>query len=425
MNAWAFLESYVAARWRFRHLRGAALARHQDESARRIVDYAMRHSRFYRAHFAGGGDWRALPTIDKRAMMENFGTFNTRGISLDDAMAVALRAENDRNFAPTIGGVTVGLSSGTSGHRGLFLVDAREQMIWAGTVLARALPSLARVRLAFFLRSNSNLYQSLGRRIEFRYFDLMTPLDVAVEALNHYQPDIITAPPSLLAMLATAPALRIRPQRLVSVAEVLEPQDEERLRAAFGVPVHQVYQCTEGLLAVSCESGSLHVQEDVVALQFEDLDSEGRVTPIVTDLRRRTQPIIRYRLNDAVVLSPDACACGSAFRVLARIEGRCDDVCTFTQRDGTPRAFFPDTLRRMVLLADPRIDDYEIVQERPDHLRVHLACRDFPDVSNALRNVVRSTFDQYGCTMPDLQITEGLVKGRAGEKRRRVRRVGR
>jgi len=424
VSAWAFVESYVAARWRFRHLRGAALVRYQDERARRIVDYAMRHSGFYRAHFAGGGDWRALPTIDKRAMMENFDTFNTRGISLDDAMAVALRAENDRNFAPTIGGVTVGLSSGTSGHRGLFLVDAREQMIWAATILARALPSLARVRLAFFLRSNSNLYQSLGRRIEFRYFDLMTPVDVVVEALNDYQPDIIAAPPSLLAMLAAAPALRIRPQRLVSVAEVLEPQDEEWLRAAFGVPVHQVYQCTEGLLAVSCERGSLHVQEDIVALQFEDLDSEGRVTPIVTDLRRRTQPIIRYRLNDAVVLSRDACACGSAFRVLARVEGRCDDVCTFTQRDGTPRAFFPDTLRRIILLADPRIDDYEIVQERPDHLRIHLATRaDFADVSNALRNVVASTFDQYGCTMPDLQITEGLVKGRAGEKRRRVRRV--
>jgi len=423
MNAWAFLESYVAARWRFRHLRGAALVRHQDERARRIVDHAMRHSPFYRAHFARGGDWRALPTIDKRAMMENFDTFNTRGISLEDAMAVALRAENDRNFAPTIDGVTVGLSSGTSGHRGLFLVDAREQMIWAGTILARALPSLARVRLAFFLRSNSNLYQSLGRRIEFRYFDLMTPLDVAVDALNDYQPDIIAAPPSLLAMLAGAPALRIRPRRLVSVAEVLEPQDEERLREAFGVPVHQVYQCTEGLLAVSCKRGSLHVQEDIVALQFEDLDSEGRVTPIVTDLRRRTQPIIRYRLNDAVVLSPDACACGSAFRVLARIEGRCDDVCTFTQRDGTPRAFFPDTLRRMVLLADARIDDYEVVQERPNHLRIHLACSDFADVSNALRSIVRSTFDQYGCTMPDLQITEGLVKGRAGEKRRRVRRV--
>jgi len=251
----------------------------------------------------------------------------------------------------------------------------------------------------------------------------MTPLDIAVEALNDYQPDIIAAPPSLLEMLAGAPALRIRPQRLVSVAEVLEPQDEERLREAFGVPVHQVYQCTEGLLAVSCKRGSLHVQEDIVALQFEDLDSEGRVTPIVTDLRRRTQPIIRYRLNDAVVLSPDACACGSAFRVLARIEGRCDDVCTFTQRDGTPRAFFPDTLRRIVLLADPRIDDYEVVQERPDHLRVHLACRDFPEVSNALRKVVRSTFDQYGCRMPDLQIREGLMEGRAGEKRRRVRRV--
>jgi phenylacetate-coenzyme A ligase PaaK-like adenylate-forming protein len=93
--------------------------------------------------------------------------------------------------------------------------------------------------------------------------------------------------------------LRIHPQRLISVAETLEPQDRERLQGAFQAPVHEIYQCTEGLLAISCAHGSLHIQEDLVALQFEPLDDQGarlgaeRVTPIVTDLWRRTQPIIR------------------------------------------------------------------------------------------------------------------------------------
>ncbi len=167
--------------------------------------------------------------------------------------------------------------------------------------------------------------------------------------------------------------LRIRPERLVSVAEVLEPQDEVRLRQAFGADVHQVYQCTEGLLAVSCARGSLHVQEDIVAIQFERAGDDSQpLTPIVTDLRRRVQPILRYRLNDAVTLSPDPCTCGSAFRVIERIEGRCDDLCYFVRHDGAPRAFFPDALRRMVLLSDPRIEDYRIVQDAPGELRVQL-----------------------------------------------------
>ena len=107
------------------------------------------------------------------------------------------------------------------------------------------------------------------------------------------------------------------------------------MRAAFGVPIGQVYQCTEGLLAVSCPRGSLHLQEDLVAVELEPAADceEPRWSPIVTDLWRRTQPtIVRYRLNDLVTLRETPCDCGSAFRVLDRIDGRCDDVCTFARR---------------------------------------------------------------------------------------------
>src|SRR5207245_10447167 len=103
----------------------------------------------------------------------------------------------------------------------------------------------------------------------------------------------------------------------------------------FNAPVHQIYQCTEGLLAVSCEQGSLHIQEDGVALQFEplpgsDSEDEGRVMPIVTDLWRGTQPIIRYRLHDVLQLDPQPSPCGSPFQVIRALEGRCDDICSFT-----------------------------------------------------------------------------------------------
>ncbi|HEX2831510.1 MAG TPA: F390 synthetase-related protein [Thermoanaerobaculia bacterium] len=418
MNA---LFTFLAARRQFRSLRGEALARYQNERARSIVDYARAHSPFYRQHLDASVDWRTLPTIDKQSMMASFDTFNTRGVRRDDAMAVALRAERDRNFAPTIDGLTVGLSSGTSGHRGLFLVDEREQKTWAATILARALHRIRRTRLAFFLRSNSNLYQRLGAFLQFRYFDLMTPIDEAVAALNAYQPDLVVGPPSLLALLAAQPSLRITPRRLISVAEVLEPQDAERLRARFGVDVHQIYQCTEGLLAVSCARGALHVQEDVVAVQCEDA-GEGRVVPIVTDLHRRIQPIIRYRLNDLLVLAPDGCDCGSAFRVIERIEGRSDDVCHFVQPDGALRAIFPDTLRRAILLAHDAIDDYQITQRRPGALEVRLRItRDAQDVLLAAQRTLEETARQYDCLVPALTVEEGLEPRAAEQKRRRVR----
>jgi phenylacetate-CoA ligase len=422
---WIAARSFLGARRRFRSLRGDALTRFQDERARRIVDHAIAHSPFYRAHFAGHdpADWCTLPAIDKSSMMANFDTFNTRGVGLDAAMSIALRAERERDFAPTIDGLTVGLSSGTSGHRGLFLVDEREQLLWAGSILARALHHLRRTRLAFFLRSNSNLYQRLGSWIEFRYFDLMTPLDDAVASLNTYQPHILVGPPSLLGMLAENRALRIRPSRLISVAEVLEPQDEMRLRETFGVDVHQVYQCTEGLLAVSCARGSLHVQEDLVAVQCESA-GEGRVTPIVTDLWRRTQPIIRYRLNDLLVLSPDACACGSSFRVITRIEGRSDDVCHFIDSSGALRPIFPDTLRRAILLAHPDIDDYQITQHTAGELDVRLQIKGDRDaVIQSVRRTLEETAAQYHCRAPLVRIELGLEPVPLGAKRRRVHRT--
>ena len=400
----AFLRTLFCARRRFLHLRGERLQRYQNERMEKIVAYAIRHSPFYRAHLTSRDS-----TIDKSAMMRNFDTFNTRGVSFEAAMAVALRAESDRNFAPTIRGLTVGLSSGTSGHRGLFLVDRREQMIWAATIVSRALPRLRRgLRVAFFLRSNSNLYQTLSRWVDFRYFDLASP-----PKLDDFQPHIVVAPPSMLERLAST---GIRPERVISVAEVLEPQDEVRLREAFGVPVHQVYQCTEGLIAVSCAQGSLHIQEDVVAVQFERAgDGEQPLTPIVTDLWRRVQPIIRYRLNDAVTLSPNECSCGSAFRVIERIEGRCDDACHFIQHDGTLRAFFPDALRRMVLVAG--VEDYRIVQHAPGELRVHIQ-GDFRE--DALRASIAEAMARHGCEMPELRIERGVPPTPPGEKRRRV-----
>lgn len=426
---------FIRARWRWRTLRGPALARYRERHARRITAFAQRHAPFYAEHWHGHdpADWRHLPTIDKRLMMGAFDRFNTRGVGREEAMALALGAERSRDFSPMLRGLTVGLSSGTSGHRGLFVVSPWESAAWAGTILARLL-TLRRegYRVAFFLRSNSNLYERVGGRlVRFRFFDLMSPLAGSVAALNDFAPQIIVGPPSLLGFLAdarVAGTLRVCPERLISVAETLEPQDRVRLESVFGAPVGQVYQCTEGLLAISCARGALHVQEDLVALQYEPLPGDdGRVTPVVTDLWRRTQPIIRYRLNDVLRLAPGRCPCGSPFQVLDAVEGRCDDVCHFDGIDGEARPFFPDTIRRMILLASPQIDDYRATQERCGHLRIALAVPpgiEFTPVAAAVRASVLATLAQYHCRRPDLTIEEGLPPAVPGAKRRRVARLG-
>jgi putative adenylate-forming enzyme len=253
LSTFETLKGFVLARHRWARLEADSLTHFQDARAGALLPWVQRHSGFYREHWANHdfGRWRDLPTVDKSLMMANFADFNTAGLSSEAAFEVALRAERDRNFSPTIRGLTVGLSSGTSGHRGLFLVSRLEQAAWAGVILARTMPKfrLSGERIAFFLRSNSNLYQQVGRGrwLRFRYFDLMSPLEVAVHDLNAFQPSILVAPPSMLELLArefTAGRLRVRPESLISVAEVLEPQDRDRLEGVFQATVRQIYQAT-------------------------------------------------------------------------------------------------------------------------------------------------------------------------------------
>ena len=424
---------FVKARWRWQHLREEALKSFQEIHAQKIIDFTAQHSPFYASHWTGHSlkDWRLLPTVEKALMMEHFDTFNTCGVKREQAMEVALEAERSRNFHSTLQGLTVGLSSGTSGHRGLFLANSWEQTAWAGTILARMLHRIPskRLKVAFFLRSNSNLYDQIGSRlIEFRYFDLMLPLEDANVALNAFQPHIIVGPPSLLGFLAREQKrgyLRSKPERFISVAEVLEAQEKQYIETTFNVPVHQIYQCTEGLLAVSCARGSLHIQEDVVLIQLEELpDSNGeKFMPIITDLWRRTQPIIRYRLNDVLQMEHRPCSCGSAFRVIRAIEGRCDDVCYFVMRDGGIRHFFPDTIRRMILLASPEIVDYQAIQEHNGQLSIHLSVSSqasFEEVAQSVLTSAQTTVAMYGCCPAVVRIEEGLQASKPGVKLRRV-----
>jgi putative adenylate-forming enzyme len=434
MNRGLTLFHFLSARWRWATLRGAGLRRYQNNRAQSMVAWANDHSPFYRDHWKGHNltEWQDLPTINKTIMMENFDALNTAHITRDRAMQVALQAEQTRNFSPVLNGLTVGLSSGTSGHRGLFLVSEREKAMWAGFILSRALHDLPRKRIqvAFFLRSNSNLYEETNNAlIQFQFFDLMTPLEQAIDSLNHYQPDILVGPPSLLGMLAASTALRIQPIRILSVAEVLEPQDKQRLQAAFRSPIHEVYQCTEGLLAISCSHGRLHIQEDVVVIQGEALDPDThRVTPIVTDLYRRTQPIIRYRLNDVLRLSSTLCTCGNSFRVIESIEGRQDDVCYFpsTQQPGQRVPVFPDTIRRLILMIDSGIEDYEAIQARPGHLRIGLSLSPLANqtaVTTTLQNNIAQILSSYHCESTEVEIVFSIEPPLAGVKRRRIKNL--
>ena len=368
--------TFARTRWGLRFGDRDTLLWWQQRRIEHFLRTDLPNAPFYRER--AGTTLDQLPVVDKATVRANFVGFNSRGIEWSRAVDVALAAERDRNFSPTIDDVTVGLSSGSSGRRSVFLVSAAERRRWAGVVLARlltsaslrqvAIPWREPLRIAFFLRANSNLYETVAsRRIRFAFHDMVEPLDDHVRRLNASRPHVLVAPPTVLRRLADATfagALRIAPRQVVSVAEVLEPDDRAVIGPAFGVPIQEVYQASEGFLAVSCSAGRLHLNEEFVHVEPEWLDDDHRrFRPIVTDFTRTCQVVVRYRLDDVLRTADRPCPCGRVTRGLDAVEGRADDVLWRPVADSREeRPVFPDVVRRSMALAGSTIGDYRIEQ---------------------------------------------------------------
>lgn len=367
--------SFAAAKWSRHRTTREGLKRHQ---ALRIHSFLGKTSNLFpKMQGSGRSQLTHFPIMDKNIFLKNFDAYNRHGLSLEEAQSFALQSEKERRFSENFKGLTVGLSSGTSGRRGVFLASPRERTLWAGILLARMLrPRHARqilnflkppLQIAFFLRSDSQLYQTLStKRIRFVYYDLLTDLQSQIERLDQQMPDILVAPASVLVELANLKRdnkLLIAPTQVISVAETLEPDDNAALSRTFDVSIDQIYQATEGFLGYTCACGRLHLNEAFVHFEKEWLDKEHkRFIPIITDFTRQTQAIIRYRLDDILHTSNEECPCGSYEQVLDHIEGRLDDVLKFKTKNNDDVSIFPDSIRRAFFLAQGTVRDYRLTQ---------------------------------------------------------------
>ncbi|MFN3824057.1 MAG: CoF synthetase [Pseudorhodobacter sp.] len=353
----AFLEALTSF-WATRRLSRPGLSRARFEAAqatalRRWLDRDLPHVDAYGAPPERLED---LPVVDKATLMADFARFNRAGITAD---AVRAALEGDCRVA----GFTVGASTGTSGNRGYFVISEAERYRWLGTLLAKALADMLwqRQRIAILLPQNTRLYGSARRvpHLDLRFFALAEGATGWRAGLEDYSPTVIVAPPKVLRHMVEA-GFRLHPRRVFSAAETLDPVDRPIIEAGFGLPLDQIYMATEGLFAVTCRAGGLHLAEDSVFFEFEPV-GEGLVSPLVTCFRRQAQILARYRMNDLLRLSDRPCSCGSPLRGVAEVVGRMDDCFRLSGPGGAVLAT-PDILRNAVLKADGRITDFRIWQ---------------------------------------------------------------
>ncbi|HKI36787.1 MAG TPA: hypothetical protein VKA46_33345 [Gemmataceae bacterium] len=440
MSTLATLARVLAFRWRFGHWTEQTVRRWQTRRATDLVRRAARLP-YYRELWRGHdlGDVWDLPTTRKRDLMANLAGANTLGASWEELARFREEIDATRQYDRLFRGeYNVELSSGTSGSKGIYLFSARERAVYGAMIAARnGVPrDVFPVRAVLILRVDSpSLAKINTARLSLRVLLLDTPIPDMVRALNEIGPNVLAGQPWVLQALAReqrAGRLRLRLGAVIPVAEVLEPQVREELAARFAAPIRELYQASEGIMASSCREGRLHINEDFVAIQL--YDEAGRPARggepcqrmVVTDLYRRTQPIVRYELNDMIDLDPEPCPCGSVFRVVRRIHGRADDLLWGRDATGQPRPIFPDYFRRFIIRATEGIEEYQVTQTGANRLTVRLQLRDGTDPAGAAAAVRRNLAQMYaehGCAVPEMAFEIGApeLHPESGKLRRVIR----
>lgn len=399
-----------------------SLEAYQQKKIQRFAKSVLIHSPYYK-QFSNYNfsKWNEIPIISKPEFMANFNAINTCNITIEEAMPFAIAAETYRSFNSELNGKTVGLSTGTSGKRGLFLVSENERAQWVSLVMSRVIkPRLfQKQKIAFFLRANSNLYTSVSSGLfEFKYFDIFKPLQLLLEELNAFAPNIVAAQPSVLSDIANAKQngnISINPHQLLSFAEVLHKSDKEFIEMHLKAPITEVYQCTEGFLGASCKNGTMHLNEDFIYFEKEWID-EDKFYPIITDFSRCSQPVVRYKLNDILKVKLTPCSCGSPLLALEKIIGRDDDVLIINNKK-----IYPDLLVRRIAIRCNVFQNYNISQIAPNQLEVRIECEqsDFETLVIDFKEAIMGLLNELEITNVEIDYKCEAVR-KAGNKLRKV-----
>ncbi len=374
-------------------------------------------------------DWLDFPIMDKLSMTENFKDLNRLRFDHGSALAIAQDAVG-KNSSAQVNGVTFGMSTGTSGQRGLFLVDKSERIKWLGTILAKALPGpiSEKHKVALFLSANSDLYKttSHSRRMQFKFFDLSSDIRKFVKGIDEFDPTIVIAPAQVLRLLAEeqrSGAINIKPRKIFSCAEVLDSNDATEIKRAWSIPVHQIYQCTEGFLGITCSEGTIHLNEEYVLFEKEWIDKEtGRFNPVITDFSRHTQAMVRYRMNDVLIERKSPCPCGSPLTAIERIEGRMDDIVWLksSTEDDIKVPLFPDHLRATILDVKPSISDFRAFQTDVNKLQISLFGTDTALERHNVSKAIKKELLGLGAEPMDIDFTKWINEPSLNTKLRRI-----
>lgn len=273
--------------------------------------------------------------------------------------------------------------------------------------------------------------RSLFRRKVLHRTEILDLLNVSPSSMDRFIKKMRARPPAILFghthalyLLATYMFKNgvddIRPKGMFNAGMPMHQFERQRIEDVFHCPIQNRYGCEElGMIACECRSfEGLHVNTD--SLYVECLNADGHPVPngnqgqiVITDLTNRAMPLIRYKLEDWIIMSERRCSCGRTQPMIEKIEGRTADFLITPEGKLVSGISLTDHFAGHI----PGVDQIQIIQNVVDRITLKLVKNDIFDEQSHNR-ISRLVEDFFGSAMAyDLEFVKCIEKDPSGKYR--------
>lgn len=337
----------------------------QEKKLRHLLNYAWKHSNYYRKSFERAGiseeqlnelPLSCFPTIDKNQFLGHFDEI----ITLPDITQNELREFDTLKAAdrkPFKDKYHVVHSSGSTGKPGYFVYD---ETAWNSMLLGiiraalwnMSMPGilallLKRPRIVYIAATDGRYGGAMavgdgidGVGAKQLYLDIKAPMNDWICQIKAFRPNIIIGYPSaikILAKLVEKGNVDVDAVRVISCGEPLGASLRKYLENIFKSDVVNFYGSSESLamgVETSSEEG-MYLFDDMNVIEIES------GVMYLTCLYNFTQPIIRYRLSDSLILQEAKEENPYPFTKASGLLGRNEDILWFEDGSGNLEFLHP------------------------------------------------------------------------------------
>lgn len=296
----------------------------REKKFRKILKYAYKNSKFYHDLYKKNGiktcdldtiPIEKLPIINKDIVMDNYDEILTdNNVSKNEVIEFIDKNKNPNDLFK--GKYHILHTSGSSGKIGIFVYSRRDWDSFYPTITrAFYFNPLKRNKSVFFGSADGHYsgvsFSSWGGRGLTALFnkplilDIKKPINYHIKKLNEFQPDILGGYFIGLKILAEQQEkglLDIHPNTLVNCGEGITPREKDYIESIFKVKMNNIYGVAEcSVLGVGKdEYGGIALFDDIALIEIK----EDHI--IFTNLFNKTQPLIRYQIDDYLKEKKDA-----------------------------------------------------------------------------------------------------------------------